>query len=40
MLEFSFVDALVVVDVISIGIVDDNDVKRILFEVRAYLKSW
>lgn len=40
MLEFLFVDVLVVVDVSLIGIVDDNDVKCILFEVCVYLKLW
>ncbi|GHK86642.1 Fe(3+) dicitrate-binding periplasmic protein [Escherichia coli] len=39
-LELSFADALAAVDVIPIGIADDNDAKRILPEVRAHLKPW
>lgn len=39
-LELSFADVLAAVDVIPVGIADDNDAKRILPEVRAHLKPW
>ncbi len=39
-LELSFADALAAVDVSPVGIADDNDINRILPEVRARLKPW
>ncbi|RQW64832.1 Fe(3+) dicitrate ABC transporter substrate-binding protein [Vibrio viridaestus] len=39
-LEFSFVDALVSVDVSPIGIADDNDPSRLLPSVRDKLNNW
>lgn len=38
MLELSLTDALAAVDISPVGIADDNDARRILPEVRAYLK--
>lgn len=39
-LELSFVDALAVVDVSPVGVADDNDVERILPEVRQRISAW
>ncbi|KAB8307533.1 Fe(3+)-dicitrate ABC transporter substrate-binding protein FecB [Erwinia endophytica] len=39
-LELSFVDALAVVDVSPVGVADDNDVERILPEVRKRISAW
>lgn len=39
-LELSFVDALAAVDVSPVGVADDNDVQRILPEVRQRIARW